>query len=199
MIDASLNEVDALAAKAARGAGLPWGLCEETGKAARWLAGNGFEWAPSLLALLSAPDEQQVASPLLAGTHLADLGAQTQSIGPIAQPLWLLPFVARIAATNGQAIRVTWDGIMIDVWPFGGTMMGMQDALFRAKVPIVNLTPVQAGTGDELQAVAFDRAMRSSIRLESWQALEVWGARTYVPASEQSRSKGAGAGVTDND
>lgn len=32
-----------------------------------------------------------------------------------------------------------------------------------------------------------------------WQALEIWAARTYVPATEASRLAGAGAGLTDND
>lgn len=199
MIDASLNEVEGLAAKAARGAGLPWGLCEETGKAARWLAGNGLEWAPSLLALLSAPARDNMLSPLTIGSHLADLGIAPQSVGPINHPLWLLPSAARIAAINGQAIRVTWDGIVIDIWPFGGAMMGPQDALLRARVPIVDLTAVQAGAGDGVEAVAFERSTRSLVRPQTWQALEVLGARTYVAASAQSRSKGAGAGVTDND
>ena len=38
----SLNEFEALALKAARGAGLPWGLAEEAGKAVRILSSFGF-------------------------------------------------------------------------------------------------------------------------------------------------------------
>ncbi|WP_172978117.1 DUF3726 domain-containing protein [Roseovarius sp. THAF27] len=34
----SLNEIEALARKPTRGAGYPWGLAEETGRAARWTA-----------------------------------------------------------------------------------------------------------------------------------------------------------------
>ena len=199
MIDASLNEVEGLAAKAARGAGLPWGLCDDTGKCARWLASNGCDWAPSLLALLSAPVRDHTLSPIMIGSHLADLGLAMQSVGPIDHPLWLLPPAAQIARGSGQAMRVSWDGIVIDVWPFGGTMVGPLHALYRARVPIVQLAPVQPGAGDARPPVAFERTTRSSIGLATWRALEALGAHTYVPASAQSRSKGAGAGLTDND
>ena len=38
MFNLSLNEIDACTKKAARGAGMSWGLAEEAGKAVRWLA-----------------------------------------------------------------------------------------------------------------------------------------------------------------
>ena len=39
----SLNEVESLAKKAARGTGYPWGLAEEAAKASRWLAARGVD------------------------------------------------------------------------------------------------------------------------------------------------------------
>ncbi len=47
----SLNEIEALARKAARGGGMSWGLAEEAGKAVRWLSDNGFP-GPWLLSKL---------------------------------------------------------------------------------------------------------------------------------------------------
>ncbi|MEL7259121.1 MAG: DUF3726 domain-containing protein, partial [Pseudomonadota bacterium] len=38
----SLNEVESLARKAARGAGYSWGLAEEAGKATRWTCAAGW-------------------------------------------------------------------------------------------------------------------------------------------------------------
>ena len=46
---ASLNEIESLCKKAARGAGLSWGLAEEAGKAARWLSAHGLD-GPGVLA-----------------------------------------------------------------------------------------------------------------------------------------------------
>jgi len=43
MANCSLSEIDALARKAARGAGYSWGIAEEVGKSARWLSAYGFK------------------------------------------------------------------------------------------------------------------------------------------------------------
>ena len=44
----SLNEIEAMAKGAARGAGFDWGIAEETGKSVRWLAARGLP-GPELL------------------------------------------------------------------------------------------------------------------------------------------------------
>ena len=51
----SSNEVDALAKKAAKGAGMPWGLAAEAGKATRWLADRGLPGPAVLADLLETP------------------------------------------------------------------------------------------------------------------------------------------------
>ena len=51
----SLSEIDAQCRKAARGAGCPWGLAEEAGKAARWLAARALSGPEALAALLDGP------------------------------------------------------------------------------------------------------------------------------------------------
>lgn len=86
----SLNEIEALCKKAARGAGMSWGLAEEAAKAARWLSAQGME-GPALLAaqlrLNDGTDYAQLAPrieadrwssagrsmcPLIAGATLSD-------------------------------------------------------------------------------------------------------------------------------
>jgi hypothetical protein len=52
----SLNEVEAMGKRAARGAGLDWGIAEEAGKAARWLTARGLP-GPELLAELLTRNE----------------------------------------------------------------------------------------------------------------------------------------------
>jgi hypothetical protein len=52
----SLNEIDSQLRKAARGAGLPWGLAEEAGKAARWLEMHGIACLPVFAALFERND-----------------------------------------------------------------------------------------------------------------------------------------------
>jgi Protein of unknown function (DUF3726) len=208
MIDASLNEVEALAAKAARGAGLSWGLCEDTGKAARWLAARGIDWAPSLAALLTACDklagpfdssiERQV-SPLLTGSFFADLGTSELEISHVAHPAWLLPFAARVAALHGRAVCVGWAGASVVVSSNGCELAGSTNDLMAPYVDIVTWSPFLLSSDESRRAVALPNRTRCSISVAAWQALEVLGARTYVPASNQSRTRGAGAGLTDND
>ena len=48
----SLNEIEGLSYKAARGAGMSWGLAEEAAFATRWLAVRDANWSGSLIALL---------------------------------------------------------------------------------------------------------------------------------------------------
>jgi hypothetical protein len=42
-------------------------------------------------------------------------------------------------------------------------------------------------------------AARLELQVDLWRRLQGFAARTYVPASEQSRAHGAGAGAIDND
>ncbi len=87
----SLNEVDALAKKATRGAGYPWGHAEEAGKAVRWLCQNGVDGCAILARTLAHFDGRDGASgtpdvtqtpwqspgdtlcPIIAGTALSDM------------------------------------------------------------------------------------------------------------------------------
>ena len=55
----SLNEIEALAKKAARGSGCSWGVAEDAGRAVRWLEARGLPGAEALGTLLrgSKPSE----------------------------------------------------------------------------------------------------------------------------------------------
>ena len=50
----SLNEMEATAKRAARGAGYSWGLAEEASKATRWLCTQGLDGAAELAHVLGA-------------------------------------------------------------------------------------------------------------------------------------------------
>ena len=52
----SFNEIAMTVLKAARGAGLEWGLAEEAAEAGRWLAGFYLPWAAALLGLFETSD-----------------------------------------------------------------------------------------------------------------------------------------------
>lgn len=84
-IDLSLNEVETIAARAARGAGLSWGGGEEVGKAARAMATAGADWDDLLLDLLPAVAAGAMpAAEIALLDRFSSVGAGTRTRFPIA-------------------------------------------------------------------------------------------------------------------
>jgi len=109
----SLAEIDATGRKAARGCGCPWGLAEEAGKSARWLASHGYPGAEALADLLNARDQccTKGGAPcaLLRAAALADrnAGADGTPIDPGEDdPLLILAQMGRVADVTGDSYTV---------------------------------------------------------------------------------------------
>lgn len=213
----SLNEVESLSLKAARGAGMSWGLAEEAAHAARWLAVCSWAWDRSLVALLERRD--QIAAPMLvghdisssrqglaicpihAGAAMADLLHLHESVTlyDVLSPIWLVPFAHRRTGEH-RSIEVAWAGGACSI-SAGGAVSA--EALGMQNVPL-GWIRVELKTDVSSPNVArplTHAAIPASIQADpaAWAALEQWAARTYVPASLQSRLAGAGAGLSDND
>jgi hypothetical protein len=213
----SLNEVESLSLKAARGAGMSWGLAEEAAHAARWLAACGWAWDRSLVALLER--REQIAAPMLtghdirssregfaicpihAGAAMADLLHVDESVTlyDLLSPIWLVPFAYRRIAEH-RSVELTWIGGVCSisvVGVVGAEALGTQDApLGWIRVELkTDISSPDVARPFTLPAIP------AGIQADpaAWAALEQWAARTYVPASLQSRLAGAGAGLSDND
>ncbi|WP_420395285.1 DUF3726 domain-containing protein [Nioella sp.] len=208
----SLNEIEALSRKAARGAGYSWGLAEEAGRAVRWLEARGLPGAQALADHLKQMDGQDLgtftpdaeswtapcgtACPILAGTMLADglAGQRTDplSLADLGTPLLLLPFLAWMAEARGQPVGLSQDGGTVTL-AADGTLSGSTGAIGTGSSTVtVELDPQPAG-----QPVS--EGLRSDCTAETVAALNAFAHRTYAPATEESRLAGAGAGLTDND
>jgi hypothetical protein len=214
----SLNELDVETKKAIRGAGLPWGLAEEGGKAVRWLAAHGVDPLPALADVLERHDRRERITsafkmpetgrwtadvpicPIALGVTLCDhadrLEASAFVAGPVARPLLLAPFVAAAARILGRPLQLEADGrqIMLDARgdPFGDlSMLDASDAVEIRCIMIADrpsISPVKAASTHGIETDA-----------QAWACIASYGHRTYVPASERSRREGAGAGLIDND
>jgi hypothetical protein len=122
----TMPEISALSLRAARGAGLDWGMAEECASAATWLAAHQFNWANAVLHQLETPMSRQVipaigrwhADEPVCGLHvgatLSDFaclpegpGFGVLSLGPINGPLMLVPFVVRAAKQLDTAFDVS--------------------------------------------------------------------------------------------
>ena len=142
----SRNEIESLSMKAARGAGMPWGLAEEAGWATGWLHARGLDGTSALLAHLEHMDGTpwQEASPVVrhgawgattggllcpiaVGTALSDFCGLPEgsladgglAIDPVARPVLLLPFLSRVAGRSNQAVTCTGAGSLVTVSAMG--------------------------------------------------------------------------------
>jgi len=200
----SLGETAALALKAARGAGLSWGLAEEAAAAVIWLHSNNLPGISALCSYLGNPDGKprtDGACPILTGCALIDgamasprRAGEVTEIGPVRAPLLLLPFVARLEGgsiwllTSRTADR---DDHSID--GSAGDSFASHCLSGAAHCRLVHQT--------RRQVIA---PQREVLRLADHFAccvdrLGTFAHRTYAPATGQSRLSGAGAGLTDND
>lgn len=216
----SRNEVAALCMKAARGAGMSWGMAEEAGFAAAWLVTHGIDGPEHLCAHLQeaqgrewpqlcpkvTPGNWRSATgsplcPIVLGATLCDYAAQPEGpvaecsigLGAVDHPILLLPFLATIAQSNGILITLTWAE--------GSVCMG-QDATWLAAA-----TAALSDRDMALSLSARQGAAQAPLALSPPQvtcktatiaALNTLAMRTTVPASEASRA-GAGSSLGDND
>ncbi|MGE3144811.1 MAG: DUF3726 domain-containing protein [Pseudorhodoplanes sp.] len=213
----SLNEIEAETRKAVRGAGLPWGLAEEGGKAMRWLAGHGVDATPALADILDrhargeidagiAADEagrwtarRRQLCPLTLGVTLCDhawLVSEGRSLaaGEVVRPLLLLPFAARAAQIAGRALALVAGRQQVNFCS-RGEPAGLLTFADIAEAASVSCEAARSG----VRGLPHDSWERPALDRDAWQAIETFALRTYVPASEHSRRHGAGAGQIDND
>jgi hypothetical protein len=205
----SLGEIEAMAKKAARGAGYSWGLADEAGAATRFLCAQGLPGCETLARLLDAGFAHPLPAhrprslagpwrgdgplcPLITGAALADdadrLLSDPLRIENIALPLFLLPFAA-------MASRQIALPVVIEADTASATAAGFTLALTGTFPASANLT-LHIGEGPEHLPPLRTRATPTP---QAWASLSAHAHRTYAPATDASRLKGAGAGLSDND
>ena len=215
----SCNEAAALAMKAARGAGMAWGLAEEAGFATAWLVERGVDGPASLHAHLThaegldwsdlcpkvAPGAWGAVPggtlcPIALGATLCDhaalpagpLSGPPLAIGPVAHPLLLLPFLAVLAGRRGCAVDLAWEDHAVAI--------GAPDGWLDAAVTALS---AQGRLWFELDVRAAPwcpaaPAAPPAIAAATIAGLTDYALRTTVPASVASRA-GAGATTPDDD
>ncbi len=214
----SRNEVASLCMKAARGAGMSWGMAEEAGFASAWLLQHGIDGPRHLKAHLDAaqgrpwrdlcpkvtPGQWQAPvgralCPVVLGVTLCDYAGLPEGlvagpsirIGRVDHPVLLIPFLATLGAILDLVFDLAWPGgaALID----GGddTLAQAVVALNGQQVPLI-LT-ARAGTPHQPT-----HGPAPQIAAETIAALGALAMRTTVPASDASRA-GAGSTTPDND
>ena len=202
----SLGETAALATKAARGAGMPWGLADETGAAVGWLQSRGIPGLSALCRYLKWRENGRITRwpdlpagntcycPIELGTAYLD-GAlsPTLTIESIREPVLILPFIAK--RNNDQPVQVYLGDMSIHLssdcifTPYSDTAL----LISQANCIIKNAT-------DTPTMKPYECAQRVPYYFFGCiSALNEFAKKTYAPATEESRLAGAGAGLNDND
>lgn len=213
----SLNEIEAMSKRAARGAGLSWGMAEEAAKGTRWLSAFGLSGSGLLADLLDLNDQvpfEEVSpvsltsdmwrapsdrmSPLIAGASLSDCAVRLQERGAIDMaevsfPLLAVPFAGGAALRLGVVVAVEWDGARLATDGHELCVQGSKDALEARHATKVTFTAPAEMTGRS------EPVMRADVTPQNWARLSAFAHRTFAPATEESRLLGAGAGLSDND
>lgn len=212
----TLAEIESSLRKAARASGLDWGIAEEAGKTARWLAAfdlPGPEIMLTHLNKLARSDYQDhipdcdlepwqssgaALCPVVTGAALADRAAlmingRPIKLGPTAYPLLLAGALGQAARFHHTAFTLCWAGLRMTCFSHGISVAGERDSLLLTEVP--HVCCCQEDLSDPGQ-VASTRAY--SIDESVFREIDALAFQTYVPATEESRA-GAGAGLTDND
>jgi len=170
-LDYSLNEVEATVKKAVRAVGYPWGLAEEAGRSARWLCHYGHDGCAAVIRHLSVFDGLIDSDNLDAHSPCTQTGIWRADVAP------LCPFYSGVSLSDRAqplvkaSVTDNSQSVLSDV------TMSLVDT------QIAHDTLSQRGYPGE----------------KTWQVLNQYAARTYAPATEESRLKGAGAGLSDND
>ena len=194
----SLTEIEAQSRKAARGAGYEWGEADDLSKGVRWLCANGHNGMQILLDLLHDIDGrtkecrptpalfngeyQAEVCGLSLGCTLSDRGADVLD-GITINANILCPMIA--LAILGNSLHDTAMHVVTD---HGTAVICISSAEFD-------------GSFDTTQAMRFEKVAlpvklkrEKMVHIETglWAAVNVFAHRTYVPATEESRLKGAG-------
>jgi len=212
----TLAETESSLRKAARACGLYWGLAEEAGKAARWLAAFDLPGPETMLAHLQQlaggayrqfiPDcslepwqaPGGVLCPVITGSALADrsalmLDGHCFRLAATAYPLLLAATVGQAARCHRTVFTTAWAGVRVSCFENGLSIEGNREDLLLARVDAVTCQQ------DNLdQAQQLPSTLSYAIAYDVFQAIDQLAFQTYAPATEASRA-GAGAGLTDND
>lgn len=217
----SRNETESLCMKAARGVGYSWGLAEEAGFAAGWLATRNFDALTPFLALLTQKRAQPCLRgapfpkaghwraldggplcPIQSGAALTDHAAladgpfgQDTALDPVEIPLLLLPFLAKAAQTCRKHVTVLWDEGALHVTP-EGAFHGLDAKAWAGPTPLA--LRISCVPGAKVQSAATDPINLPAHCPKTVHALEILALKTTVPATTASRS-GAGSGTKIDD
>jgi len=212
----TLAEIESYMRKSARARGLDWGIAEEAGKAARWLAAFNLRGPETLLEHLQQlsgdeyhqhiPDCSRepwqapagLLCPIITGAALADRSAQMLDgqcfrLAATSYPLLLAATVGQAARCHRRVFTTAWAEVRVSCFENGLSIEGNRDDLMLSRVEAVTCQMDDLESPQQLPST-----LAYAIDQDTFKRIDRLAFQTYAPATEASRA-GAGAGLTDND
>ena len=202
----SFSEIDTTSKRASRAAGFAWGIAEEVGKNMRNLEMFGLPGVknlnlylqnikknptekPKKIAKENRPQSKEFC-PIYCGTSFLDNCKMLESLKLIkffnvSYPLLLLPFLSRASDLVGKKISVQYEE--------NNFLLNFDKTIFSRNIK-----------NDHIVSLAKEITIEflennNSFSAQEWKELYKLSEETFVEETDSLKTKGAGAGLTDND
>jgi hypothetical protein len=202
----SFSEIDTTSKRASRAAGFAWGIAEEVGKNMRNLEMFGLPGVKNLnlylqnikknptektkkIAKENRPQSKEFC-PIYCGTSFLDNCKMLESLKLIkffnvSYPLLLLPFLSRASDLVGKKISVQYEE--------NNFLLNFDKTIFSKNIK-----------NDHIVSLAKEITIEflennNSFSAQEWKELYKLSEETFVEETDSLKTKGAGAGLTDND
>ena len=199
----SLSEIDTTSKRASKAAGFSWGISEEIGKAVRNLELFGLPGItnlnlylkkiknshPKKINKIEKENKDKEFCPIYCGVAFLDQSKYLQTLKNIKfynvnYPMLILPFISKTSEILGEKLLVKFNksSFLIN---------------FNKSILIKNAENQIITLANELSINFLEN--ENSFTNDEWKQLYKLSEETFVEESDSLKSKGAGAGLTDND
>jgi len=199
----SLSEVDTTSKRASKAAGFSWGISEEIGKAIRSLELFGLPGVinlnlylkkvkkkhPQKIKKIDKDNKNNELCPIYCGVAFLDQCKQLEVLKIIKfynvdYPLLILPFISKASEIIGKKILIQFNSASFLT-------------NFNKSILLKNVDTKICHSTNEIKIEILEN--KNSFSEKDWMELYKLSEETFVEETESLRSKGAGAGLTDND
>ena len=199
----SLSEIDTTSKRASKAAGFSWGIAEEIGKAIRSLELFGLPGVinlnlylkkikknhPKKINKIGKENKNKETCPIYCGVAFLDQCKQLETLEIIKfynvnYPLLILPFISKASEILGKKILIQFNNASFLV-------------NFNKSILSKNIDKQISPLANEINIEFLEN--KNSFSVQDWKELYKLSEETFVEESESLKSKGAGAGLTDND
>jgi len=199
----SLSEIDTTSKRASKAAGFSWGVAEEIGKAIRNLELFGLPGIanlnlylkkinknhPEKIKKIEKENKNIELCPIYCGVAFLDQCRQLEDLKTVKfynlnYPLLILPFINKASEILGKKILIEFNK--------SSFFVNFNKSIFSKHIE--NQIDVLA---NEVNIKFLEN--RNSFSDQEWKELYKLSEETFVEESDSLKTKGAGAGLTDND